>query len=111
MAVRAGRYKERVLIERFTEGAQNEFGEPTRTWEEIGTFPCSQPMPLSGLEVQRFQQTVAEQMLKIEMRFHPSITFRRKDRATVNGRVLDILNIHEMKRREQLFLYCLEFPE
>lgn len=109
--MRAGRLHERILIERATDGAQNASGEPIVTWEDLGTFPCSHPMPLSGMEQQRFQQTVAEQMVKIEVRFQPSITFHRKDRATMGDRTFDIVDIQEPVRRRQLFLYCREFPE
>lgn len=113
--MQAGKLRNRITILRKTEGTPNASGEPTITWESLGTFYAG-VMALQGSEAFSVQQRNAEARHKIMMRFQPNIEFRRADgivRDEWDGSSapdLDILDVMDPDgRRRELVIYAREF--
>jgi SPP1 family predicted phage head-tail adaptor len=105
MAIRIGRLKDRVTLQRLTE-TLDEYGKPDKSWlTEAESWAGIEP--ISGRERIAGDQVIADLTHKVVMRYRAGVSPKMR---LVNGtRVLEIASvIDQNNRHEQLELLCSE---
>lgn len=99
----AGRLKERVTIERLTQG-QDEIGQPINEWRVLGTVWAAVE-PLNGREYLAAGAEQSQVTTRIRIRYFAGLT--SADRVTHEGTQYDIKSVIDPQtRREEIVLMC-----
>ena len=107
--MRAGRLRHVITIQAPPDHTvTDEFGEPSSEWTVFATAARAGVEPLTGKEVQRFQQDHTETPIRVIMRYIPGVTAGM--RVVFDGRYFEITappHNPNFKNRE-LILMCVE---
>lgn len=103
---KAGRLRHRVAIERRSEGAYDALGHESPEWKQIDTV-YAEVRDLSGRELERARQTVAEANVLVTIRHYYQLI--ETDRLRFRGRILNIGAITDpANNKEEMLLVCVE---
>ena len=104
--MRAGRLRERVVIQESTGGNPSASGERTDTWSTVMTR-WAELIPQGGREFMAAQQVRNEMTHLVRMRYESTIT--PDMRLKLGSRYLYIIGIENVRERErELRLSCVE---
>lgn len=112
--MRAGKLRQRVIIQHRTISGQDTSGQDTIDFTSTVSGPFSaEVVHRSGREFASVQQVHAEVVLLFRMRFQPGLVVKRQDRLqwllSTGDRVLDIVDAEDPDgRRREFQIACKE---
>lgn len=100
MALAAGRLDRKIVLQRFSEDARDEFNEVVPAWLPLATRAASYE-PLSDGEKFRAGETAANASARFRIRWSQAVRYLGpKDRLIFEGVAWEILRVKEIGRRE-----------
>ncbi len=103
----AGKYRHRITIER-REKSYDRLGHEQAEWKAIASNHPAKVTELTGRELERARQLVAEVTVSVTTRRSPAV---EKDRILFRGRILNILGVTNDERGTEQTLLCAEIRQ